>query len=485
MLFVSASWAGADTNAGTFSSPNVLLITSEDNGPQLSCYGDANIQTPNLDRLASAGVRFERAYVATASCSESRAAIFTGLYGHQSGQIGLATHQYAMHRELPNIPSLLKRQGYRTGIIGKLHVNPQSAFPFDMRQHAASTFARRDVRKIASIAGEFMSESDQPFFLMVNYADAHLPFIRQQHGLPETPFAPGDVTVPPFVGADSPELREAAADYYNCMSRMDTGVGLLLEQLAAAGQSGRTLVIYLGDHGPQFQRGKVTCYEAGLRVPIIIRWPGRARPGLVRDELVATVDLLPTVLEAAGAEPPAGLAGWSLIPLLRGEAVDWRTYVFAEYHSAYPPVYFPQRSIRDERYHLILNLLQDRPNPVADYYSRGLNGRDGITVPLDQVSEPVRAAYAAFRDAPPVQMYDLQRDPNEFVNVAADPEYATDKERLLAQLEAWRRETNDPLLEPDKLRQLTTEHDRETEKYRQGSYRKTGPWEYHQYLQEP
>ncbi|NQT16273.1 MAG: sulfatase [Planctomycetes bacterium] len=473
---------GASVSTAAARKPNVLLITSEDNGPQLGCYGDANIETPNLDRLAAEGVRFEHAFVATASCSESRAAIFTGLYGHQSGQIGLATHRYAMHREFPNVPSLLKQQGYRTGIIGKLHVNPESAFPFDMKAHKASTFAQRDVRKIARIAGEFMAESDGPFFLMVNYADAHLPFIRQQHGLPEKPFEAGDVEVPPFVGAESPKLREAAADYYNCMSRMDTGVGLLLEELAATGRADQTVVIYLGDHGPQFQRGKVTCYEAGLHVPLIVRWPGQTNAGSARSELVATVDLLPTILEAVDADAPGGLAGRSLVPLLRGEAVKWRACVFAEYNCAFPPVYFPQRSVRDDRYHLILSLLDDRPNPVAEYYSRGLNGRDGITVPLDAVSEQVRGAYATFLNSPRVQLYDLDEDPYEFVNLAGRPEHAAVEERLLARLEAWRRETTDPLLDPEKLAKLTAENDRETAKYEQGRYRKSDAWQYHEYL---
>jgi len=241
-------------------------------------------------------------------------------------------------------------------------------------------------------------------------------------------------------------------------------------------------VIYLGDHGPQFPRGKVTCYEAGLRVPLIIRWPGHARQRLVRRELVATVDLLPTILEAVGVQAPDKLAGRSLVPLLRGEAVAWREHVFAECHAAYPPIYFPQRSIRSDRYHLILSLVQDRPNPVADYYARGLDGRNGITVPMEAVSKQVREAYATFRDAPQVQLYDLDRDPHELANLAGKPEYAAVQRRLLGQLEAWRQQTRDPLLDPDKLAKLTAEHDAEIKRYRQSSYRKRDPWKYHDYL---
>ena len=163
MLCVVASQSRTNADGAAASKFNVLLIVSEDNSPDLSCYGNSFVQTPNLDRLASQGVRFERAFVATASCSESRSAILTGLYPHQNGQIGLATHKYSMHRNWPNIPSLLKEQGYRTGIIGKLHVNPESAFPFDFRwnQAAFCSFSHRDVRKIADVAEGFITESDR------------------------------------------------------------------------------------------------------------------------------------------------------------------------------------------------------------------------------------------------------------------------------------------------------------------------------------
>ena len=144
------------SDTGAVASPNVLLITSEDNGPELSCYGDKFVQTPHLDRLASEGVRFERAFVATASCSESRAALLTGLYPHQNGQIGLATHHYREFEGVKNIVGRLKDRGYRTGLIGKLHINPASAFPFGFQPEVSdfNTFSRRDVRQVAQVGGE-------------------------------------------------------------------------------------------------------------------------------------------------------------------------------------------------------------------------------------------------------------------------------------------------------------------------------------------
>ncbi len=463
--------------------PNVLLIVSEDNSPNLGCYGDPYAQTPNLDKLAAEGVRFEHAFVATASCSESRSALLTGLYPHQNGQIGLATHKYAMHQNWPNIPSLLKQQGYRTGIIGKLHVNPESAFPFDFRWNDAAfcSFSHRDVCKIADVAEKFISESDRPFFLMVNYPDAHLPWLPRQNGLPETLLTAADVRALPFAGVDALRLRECAANYYNCIRRLDVGIGLLLERLARAGRDRDTLVVYLGDHGAQFPRGKLSCYEGGLRVPLIVCWPGKIRRDLVRNELVATVDILPTILEAVEADVPDGLAGRSMLPLLRGESVAWREYVFAEYHSHYPPIYFPQRTVRDARYKLIVNLLQDRENPVAISAAAEITGRAFVTFSdLSGASEEVAQAYATWKEAPPLELYDLDTDPYELNNLADRPEYAPVRKRLLTQLASWQEQTCDPLTDPVKLARLTQEQDNQAERYSQRL--RSESWEYPQYL---
>ena len=478
-LVVSLAAAQGSEPAAT--GPNVLLITSEDNGPELGCYGDSYVKTPNLDRLAAEGVRFERAFVATASCSESRSSILTGLYPHQNGQIGLATHHYRTFAGTPNVANLLKKHGYRTGLIGKLHVNPESAFPFDFRPNVANsnTFARRDVERVAELAAEFFTASETPFFLMVNYADAHLPFLRQQHGLPESPLSPDDVRPLPWIGLDTPALRESQADYYNCMMRMDTGVGRLLDALDRAGATDNTLVIYLGDHGAQFPRGKLASYESSLRIPLLIRFPGRIPIGETRSELVSTVDLVPTILEATKAKCPSRLAGRSLIPLMTQENREWREYLCSEYHGHYPPLYFPQRTVRDDRYKLIVNLLQDRANPVADVCTSSAQPSYVSKEAVAAATADVRQAYSTWSDAPPVELYDLETDPYEMRNRADDPQLATVKARLLDALRQWQQRTQDPLADPQMLAKLTAEHDAIPKPYRR---RKDFEWQYPSYL---
>jgi N-sulfoglucosamine sulfohydrolase len=216
--------------------PNVLLVVSEDNGPELGCYGDPYAHTPIIDRLAESGVRFDRAFVPYPVCSPSRACFLTGLYPHQNGQLGLATHKFSTYGGIPNLFTLMKSAGYRTGLIGKLHVNPEQDFPVDFRAIKGANFGRRNMVEYADSAARFFKDADEPFFLSINYPDAHFPLHKQQFGLPEKPTEPSEVEPLPWVGANSQRLRELTANYYNCLQRLDSGVGMLLQKLKESGK---------------------------------------------------------------------------------------------------------------------------------------------------------------------------------------------------------------------------------------------------------
>jgi len=394
--------------------PNILLIISEDNGPELGTYGDLYARTPNLDKLAATGVRFDRAFVPQAGCSPSRASFLTGLYVHQHGQLGLATWGFRLYRDdTPNVVRSLNDAGYRTGIIGKIHVNPESAFPFDFQALPTANFQRKNLVEYAAKAESFFEASSQPFFLSVNYPDAHQPWLRQAEGLPKRPLDAADVQELPYLGLRGPKLRQLTADYYNSMERLDTLVGDLLAALDRSGKANDTLVIYLGDHGADFMRGKRTCYEGGLRIPLIVRWPGRAKPDQARNELVSTIDLMPTLLAAAEAQAPPGLPGASLIELLEGKNPDWRRYLFAEFHAhAAKMNFYPQRSVRDDRYKLIENLLPGEVNPGYRDTFRLLKG--DLPAAIESASPEVRQAYRTMERPPRFELYDLQADPFNF-----------------------------------------------------------------------
>lgn len=439
--------------------PNILFITSDDLGLQLACYGDTVIETPHLDALAASGVQFDVAYVAQASCSPSRSAMFTGIYPHANGQYGLTAGGYfGLRPDLHDatIPNILKRSGYRTGIIGKLHVAPENSFKFDYT--GGSHLDALDMKLVAQRASTFMEQAGgEPFFLMVNYTDPHAyrpngtesntigdwSFRDRVNGIPETLVEPSEKTVLPFQRIDSPEQRKRVAGYYNCVKRLDIGVGLLLETLKRHGLDDHTLVIFIGDHGPPFDRGKASSYEGSLRIPFLVRWPGVTKP-MRSSAMVATVDILPTILDATGATSDVKMHGRSLRSVLENADAPWREYLAGEDHIHGPP-WYPQRAIRDVRYKLIHNLLagKTKPTPFVD-------GDIGYQTSREDRYEgtPVRAAFDTYFDPPEFELYDLGEDPWEFHNLAGKAEYAGVEQRMKAALEAWRRETDDPALDP-------------------------------------
>ena len=439
--------------------PNILFIVSEDNGPEIGCYGTP-IDTPHLDRLAKEGALFANAYVPQAGCSQSRAAFLTGLYPHQNGQIGLATWNYSMYSgKVPNVVSVLKKAGYRTGIIGKLHVKPKEAFPFDFKAITSSNFSRRKMPDYAAQAKGFLADGDKPFYLQVNYPDAHRPFIKRVDGLPVKPLTGNDVDAIAYMGINHPELRQQSADYYNCMMRLDTYIGELLKVLEASGKAENTVVVYIGDHGADLLRGKRTCYEGGVKIPMIIRWPG-AKAGQKRRELVSSIDLFPTFCEIAGVSLPDKTnrgylrPGRSLKGLVHGKFPEWRTYLFTEFHlhSNHNP--WPQRAVRGERYKLIYNPLAGEVNPGYAFTM----GKKFFDTPeaklLAAAPEQVRQAYRLMKRPPLYELYDLQEDPYEFSNLADDPVHARTLQRLRATLARWQKDSGDALVLPQLARKL-------------------------------
>jgi N-sulfoglucosamine sulfohydrolase len=467
------------------SKPNILLMVGEDHGEQLSCYGDKCVSTPNLDALAESGVRFVNAYVTQAGCSPSRASILTGQYPHNNGQIGLATHGLRMYKdETPNLTTYLKAAGYRTGIIGKIHVNPESAFSFDFKAFPGSNFNKRSVRKFARSAGEFFRASDDPFMMWVSLPDAHRPFHDRQDGIPQKILGPDDVETLPTVGVSTRQTLKTTASYYNCMQRLDVAVGMVLKELADSGKSDNTLIIYLSDHGPDFPRGKKTIREGGSRVPMIMNWKGHLPEGKSEPRLVSSLDILPTLLEIAGVRPiPGNLDGRSLMPLFGRKSARWREYLFTEFTLHWPETYYPGRALRDSRFKLVHNLLPQRQNPVYDIYLVQQRPKTFTPAELKDVPKQVQEAYKIFRHPPEFELYDLQNDPWEFHNLAEESQFAEQLARLKKRLNEWQEEMNDPLRQKHILARFTAENDATmaTGKYVK---KKLGRWKYPEYFYE-
>lgn len=463
--------------------PNILLIVSEDNGPELGCYGDPMVRTPHLDAFAARSTRFDRAFTTYSLCSPSRGSILTGLYPHQNGQVGLATHRYRMYPGIRTLPAYLREAGYRTAILGKKHVNPEEDIPFDRWEIRSDNFQRKDLGGYLRASDAFIRDGEAPFLLMVNFPDAHYPLLRQVEGLPEHPRSgldmPGTL---PFIGVSGPRLLEYTADYYNSMERLDALCGRLLQSLEASGKAGNTVVLYLGDHGAQFSRGKQSSYEAGLRIPLLVHDPRLRRQRAASAELVSVIDLLPTLLDIAGLPKPGHLPGASLLPFLRtGRTHPIREHLFTASDGGAPVMFHPMRSVRNGRYKLIHNLLPGRGNPDFLLYARHFNSHfDGGTEEdeLARAPEAVRSAYARWRHPPEYELYDLQRDPLEWKDLSGDPAMAGVLETLKAALQHWQRETRDPLADTALLHAYAREIDEVVQTYPAEAYRKSNDFEW-------
>ncbi len=446
--------------------PNILLIVSEDNGQELSCYGDTNVKTPHLDSLARDGMLFENAYVTQSVCSPSRSSIFTGLYPHQNGHLGLATHTYAMFKEFTTTYAMLNSAGYTTGLLGKTHINPAKSVEqyVDFRAIKGSNFSKKSLKSYAIKSAEFIKQAgDKPFFLTVNFPDAHHPLQNQVAGRPRVPLKPEQVGKIDYIGSQNERMHKIVTAYYNCMMRLDDCVGELLEVLEGSGKADNTFVVYIGDHGAQLPRGKIFATEAGMKVPYIVKWPGKVAKGQRSSKLVSTIDFMPTFAELAGTKAPEGLPGKSLVPLVTGATNDWRQYLGYERNCDAVNLYYPQRAVRDGRYKIIWSPLaaQNRADAGAvDYVTQKKWLKCSYTrEEIAALPKDVRKVYEIWLNPPEYQLYDLQDDEWEFRNLAGNPKYAAVEKRMKQALKQWMKDTNDWVDNPKKLRLLTEEHD--------------------------
>ncbi|WP_336514200.1 sulfatase [Pollutibacter soli] len=465
------------------SRPNIILIVSEDNGPELSCYGEKVLQTPFLDKLAQEGVRFTNAYTTYSLCSPSRSSIFTGLYPHQNGQTGLATHKYHMYPGIKTLPVFLQNAGYRTGIIGKIHVNPESEIPFDFHAIDNANFARKNMMEYIRQSQKFMNASDSPFFLMVNFPDAHYPLVRQAEGMPAKPIDGKDLkTTLSFVGTKSDRLLNYTADYYNSMERMDELCGRLFKAIDSAGKSSNTLIIYLGDHGAQFSRGKESNYEGGMKIPLIMGGPLVKNRNSVNNDLVSVVDLLPTIMDFASKPVTEKIAGHSLRPILEDVPDPLvRKYLATECDGGTSIFFYPTRGIRNHRYKLIHNLRPGVENPKYFLYARHFNEHfyGGTEEPeLRSAPDSVRRAYYRWHFPPEYELYDLDNDPAEWNDLAEKPEMQQVLRELKKALQQWQKETRDPLADPKLLKAYIDEMEAVKVKYPNHGYQKNKEFEW-------
>ncbi|MEX0586121.1 MAG: sulfatase, partial [Pirellulales bacterium] len=359
----------------SFAAPrNVVLIVADDLGLQLGCYGESTIKTPHIDALAAAGTRFRNAYCTTASCSPSRTVLLTGLYNHANGQYGLehAAHHFRTKERIMSLPNLLARSGYRTLSIGKLHIGPESVYPFHSAANEGTQGSRNTVRMAENAKKLLAAADNRPFFLYFCPTDPHRsgpsgfangPADRYP-GVKPIIYDPASINVPKWL-PDQPEVRGDWSEYYQSISRLDQGVGALVQAIKDSGHWDDTLIIFLSDNGPPFPGAKTTLYEPGMHLPLIVRHPG-SKAGIAIDALVNWTDIAPTILDFAGRPDDArGMQGRSLLKILdEPKPPGWDTlYASHTFHEV--TMYYPMRLIRQGDLKLILNLAHALPFPFA------------------------------------------------------------------------------------------------------------------------
>lgn len=449
---------------------NVLLIISDDHGyDQLRCYGNQTIKTPMLDAMAARGVRFTNAFAIAPSCSASRGSLLTGLYPHQNGQFGHEHnwHHFSLLDSVETIPSVLKKNGYRTGLIGKLHVASKSNLLFDYRVEGKEIMGNRDALKIAQHAGEFFrQETGKPFFLLIGYSDPHrddqgpstmrnvenfsgFANDKTYAGITPAKYKPEDIHVPDFL-PDIPEVRAELADQYESVTRMDTSIGWVLEQLEKSGRAKDTLVIYISDNGIPFPGAKTNLYDGGVHIPMIIQSPEIRTGGIVNEAMVSLVDLMPTILDWTSAKPPNyRLPGKSLRNLLNLTDDPSRQEVFCSHTFHEITMFYPMRSVRTRAFKYIVNLHPELEFPFATdlFVSKTWQG-----ILKRKLSLMGKRSTKSYLYRPHEELYDLAGDPGESVNLAGNPDYDGILKELRAKLGAMRAETDDYWLINDNYR---------------------------------
>ena len=458
--------------------PNVVVfITDDESWLERSAYGWSNIPTPNFDRVAREGVLFTRGHTSAPSCAPSRASLLTGrnFWELEEG----AFIQAWLPAKFATLPDLMEAGGYFAGYTGKGWGPPESytwgpdTQPQSGRKRNPAGNSFNDVRLSKREKGfsdidypanfeKFLADrpAGKPFWFWVGSVEPHTPLDPENYRKLESERGVklADVKVPGFL-PDTPGVRKNRANMLYEVCRADDTLGKVIKILEDRGELANTLLIVTADNGTQILRSKANVYDWGTRVPLAMMWPSRVKGGRKVDDFVNFADLAPTMLEAAGLPVPKEMSGRSALNVLTADGSGrvnpsrgW-TVTGLEWHGEPAPISLAARSIRDERYHYVVNY-SDGPRrrvnprralPDSDYERTAAEGNEIDLVTRHPNHPAVKKYYDLFvNPRPSEELYDTQADPWETTNLAASPEHAEAKVKLKAQLEAYQRHTNDP-----------------------------------------
>jgi N-sulfoglucosamine sulfohydrolase len=452
---------------------NILWIVSDDHSAaHVGVYGDPNVKTPNIDGLAAQGMRFNRAYTTSSQCLPSRASFVTG-----RGPVALGMTRFTtpLPQEYLTFPEVLRNNGWFVGFAGRPHhlqgwsyttnipplyvkhnlLTVSNRYDFVRESNYGTAESRRD--EFFEQLDEFfrLAPTNKPFFLQFGLLDPHRAFSDPNTNPFARQYDPAKLKLPADF-PDTPGVRADLALYYGMVSRMDHDVGRALQLLEARGLASNTVVVFVGDNGAALFRGKGTVFELGIRVPLIVRWPGVVKPGSVSDALISGEDLAPTMLAAAGFHPLREMTGRSFVPLLQGRSHAERDMVFSTRSAHGDPLpsnascFDQSRCVVTRTHKLIYNAMWQIPYWPVDFFNEPfwlelvkLNAQGGLAEPWR------RLLFASPR--PMFELYDLEKDPLELHNLAGQPAHAAKEFELRLALTEWMLLERDylPLPAPD------------------------------------
>jgi arylsulfatase A-like enzyme len=430
--------------------PNILWISTEDMSPHLGCYGDKVAKTPNIDRLASQGIRFTNVFTTAAISAPCRAGIITGMYQTSIGCMHMRTTSYRRSADNPleftAVPphyvkaftEYMRTAGYYCTNNNKTDYqftkDPVPASIWDECSRTAHYKNRPD--------------KNQPFFAVFNWTGTHE---SQNWDISGVKTDPRTVKVPPYY-PDNDIIRSNIAKMYDNIARLDSVVGVLLKELEKEGELDNTVIFFWGDHGDGLPRAKRWLYDSGLNIPLIIKLPGKPKAGTVDDRLISSIDLGPTVLSLAGIPVPAHMQG---IPFLGGQAGSPREAVFAA-RDRVDESYDMIRSVRTKNYLYIRNYYPNEPFPIwVPYLSNMPIYKEMLRLDAEGKLTGSQKSWMAY-SRPPEELYDVSADPFQVHNLINDPKLKPVLDDLRDRHKKWTFETGDMghLNEPEMIEQM-------------------------------
>jgi arylsulfatase A-like enzyme len=418
--------------------PNIVLLIADDvSFDDFGCYGNKIVKTPNIDRLAKEGMRFNNAFLVTSSSSPSRCSMITGRYPHSTGAAEL--HTPLPETEIP-FPLLLKQNNYYTAQAGKWHMGPSVHRAFD-RYTDNNGYDNGDGGELNWVRFLKERKQDKPFFLWLASHDAHRPWGADNFFISHDP----DAVDVPLYFANTPETRSDIASYYNEIARFDYYVGEVRKELERQGVFENTIMIIMADNGRPFPRCKTRVYDSGMKTPFIVSWPrGIKHKGSVSNSLISSIDIAPTLLELAGVEITNHIQGLSFSAILENPSNEIRKVIYAEHNWHDYEAY--ERMVRTKEYLYVFNGRANLSNGgPAD--SKRSPTQHSLNIIRDKGLLTAAQADIFITPRPAEEFYDLSKDSLQIINVASLPLYQKELTGFRKLCKSWQQKTGDTMPE--------------------------------------